>query len=174
MAILHRAVDLYTYEVRIDVKTTSHPQVSMSMVSHTIKMTSPRASSRAPGLQGSFHVKRSFRFSRTSHSHHHRSPLFTRIRRRLLRTFDVISSAVFLDCADIQAGGRALHPYPEDMLNLYPWGRISTPRSSLREEYLFQEGINPRKLLCLQQLDGLRELFPAAVGRPPVGQWIPR
>jgi hypothetical protein len=67
-------------------------------------------------------------------------------------------------CEDIQAGGRALHPYPEDRLDRYPWGRILTPRSPLKEEYLFQEGINPRKLLCPQQLDGLRELFPAAVG----------
>lgn len=67
-------------------------------------------------------------------------------------------------CEDVQAGGRALHPYPEDRLNLYPFGRVLTPRSPWKEDYLFQRGINPRKLLSPQQLDGLRELFPAAVG----------
>jgi hypothetical protein len=32
------------------------------------------------------------------------------------------------------------------------------------EELLFQGGINPRKLLSPENIDGLRELFPAAVG----------
>lgn len=65
---------------------------------------------------------------------------------------------------DIQVGGRALHPYPEDRLDIMPYGRVLTPRSPWSEEYLFKESINPRKLLSPQQLDGLRELFPAAVG----------
>ena len=30
-------------------------------------------------------------------------------------------------------------------MDLYPWGRVLTPRSPLREEYLFKEGINPPK-----------------------------
>ncbi|KAJ5585423.1 uncharacterized protein N7459_005223 [Penicillium hispanicum] len=64
----------------------------------------------------------------------------------------------------ITAGGRAVHPFPEDRKELYPWGRVLTPRSPLKEEYLFKEGINPRKLLSPEQLDGLRELFPAAIG----------
>ncbi|OQD81017.1 hypothetical protein PENANT_c030G01654 [Penicillium antarcticum] len=67
-------------------------------------------------------------------------------------------------CEDIEAGGRPLHPYPEDILNLVPFGRILSPRSPWREEYLFKEGINPRKLLSPEKIDSLRELFPAAVG----------
>jgi hypothetical protein len=49
------------------------------------------------------------------------------------------------------------------MSNLYPKG-ILTPRSPWKEEFLFQDGINPRKLLSPAQLDGLREIFPTAVG----------
>ncbi|KAJ5472944.1 hypothetical protein N7530_006945, partial [Penicillium desertorum] len=67
-------------------------------------------------------------------------------------------------CTDTKAGGRAVHPFPEDRKDLYPWGRVLTPRSPLKEEYLFKEGINPRKLLSPDQLEGLRELFPAAIG----------
>ncbi|KAJ5791593.1 uncharacterized protein N7518_008604 [Penicillium psychrosexuale] len=66
-------------------------------------------------------------------------------------------------CEDIEAGGRPLHPYPEDRRNLYPSG-ILTPRSPWKEDYLFREGINPRKFLSPEKIDGLRELFPTAVG----------
>jgi hypothetical protein len=59
-------------------------------------------------------------------------------------------------CTDIKAGGRAVHPFPEDRKDLYPWGRVLTPRSPLKEEYLFKERINPRKLLSSEQLEGLR------------------
>ncbi|CAG7990198.1 unnamed protein product [Penicillium nalgiovense] len=65
---------------------------------------------------------------------------------------------------DTKAGGREVHPFPEDRKDLYPWGRVLTPRSPLKEEYLFKEGINPRKLLSPDQLERLRELFPAAIG----------
>ncbi|KGO74630.1 hypothetical protein PITC_002750 [Penicillium italicum] len=67
-------------------------------------------------------------------------------------------------CGDIEAGGRPLHPYPEDRLNLQPLGRVLTPRSPWKEDYLFQNSINPRKLLSAEKIDALRELFPAAVG----------
>ncbi|KAJ5997397.1 hypothetical protein N7522_009057 [Penicillium canescens] len=67
-------------------------------------------------------------------------------------------------CEDIKAGGRPLHPYLEDRLDLHPFGQVLTPRSPWREEYLFKEGINPRKLLAPEKIDSLRELFPAAVG----------
>ncbi|KAJ5666055.1 uncharacterized protein N7477_008503 [Penicillium maclennaniae] len=67
-------------------------------------------------------------------------------------------------CEDIEAGGRSLHPYPEDRLNLQPIGRVLTPRSPWKEDYLFKEGINPRKLLSPEKIDNLRELFPVAVG----------
>lgn len=67
-------------------------------------------------------------------------------------------------CEDIEAGRRPLHPYPEDRLNLQQFGRALTPRSPWREEYLSKYGINPRKLLSPEKNDGLRELFPAAVG----------
>jgi hypothetical protein len=66
-------------------------------------------------------------------------------------------------CEDTEAAGRPLHPYPEDRLNLIPYG-IMTPRSPWRENYLFKESINPRKLLSPDMIDSLRELFPAAVG----------
>jgi hypothetical protein len=52
---------------------------------------------------------------------------------------------------------------PEDWLNLHPFG-VLTPRTPWKEDYLFKGGINPRKLLSPEQLDGLRELFRAAVG----------
>ncbi|KAJ5888328.1 hypothetical protein N7495_008369 [Penicillium taxi] len=67
-------------------------------------------------------------------------------------------------CDDVQAGGRPLHPYPEDWMNLHAFTGIMTPRSPGKEEYMFQESINPRKLLSMQQLDCLRELFPTAMG----------
>jgi hypothetical protein len=67
-------------------------------------------------------------------------------------------------CEDIEAGGRPLHPYPKDRLNLHPLGRVFTLRPLWREEYLFKEGINPRKLLSPEKIDSLRELFPVAVG----------
>ena len=67
-------------------------------------------------------------------------------------------------CEDIEAGGRPLHPYPEDRRNLYPFGETLTPRSPWKEDYLFKEGINPRKFLSPEKIDGLRELFPTAVG----------
>lgn len=41
---------------------------------------------------------------------------------------------------------------------------ILTPRSPWKEEYYFQSAINPRRLLTASQLDGLREVFPQAVG----------
>ncbi|KAJ5690359.1 hypothetical protein N7462_004751 [Penicillium macrosclerotiorum] len=64
---------------------------------------------------------------------------------------------------DTKAGGRALHPFPEDRKDLYPRGILAS-RSPLKEEYLFKEGINPRKFLSPEQLERLRELFPAAIG----------
>ncbi|KAJ6155024.1 hypothetical protein N7470_005590 [Penicillium chermesinum] len=64
---------------------------------------------------------------------------------------------------ELAAGGRYIHPYPGDQISLYPHG-ILTPRSPWKEEYLFKDGINPRKLLSTQQLDNLRTLFPHAVG----------
>jgi hypothetical protein len=67
-------------------------------------------------------------------------------------------------CEDIEAGGRPVHPYPEDRSNIQPLGRILTPRFPWKEDYLFKDGINPRKFLSPEKIDGLRELFPAAVG----------
>lgn len=67
-------------------------------------------------------------------------------------------------CAEVNAGGRDIHPHPADHLELMPNGRILTPRSPWKEEFLFRQGINPRKLLSNEQLDAIRELFPTAVG----------
>ncbi|KAJ5356286.1 hypothetical protein N7517_010895 [Penicillium concentricum] len=67
-------------------------------------------------------------------------------------------------CEDIEVGGRPVHPYPEDRLDIQAFRRVLTPRSPWNEECLFKDGINPRKLLSPEKIDGLRELFPAEVG----------
>ncbi|EPS31492.1 hypothetical protein PDE_06447 [Penicillium oxalicum 114-2] len=67
-------------------------------------------------------------------------------------------------CTVTMVAGRAIHPMPSDRLDLCPLGIPLTPRSPWKEQFIFREGINPRKILAHEQLDGLRELFPAAVG----------
>lgn len=57
----------------------------------------------------------------------------------------------------VKAGGREIHPYPAE--ELHPLGRILTPRSPWKEEYLFRHGINSRKILSREQLNNLRDLF---------------
>ncbi|KKK21464.1 hypothetical protein ARAM_003766 [Aspergillus rambellii] len=65
-------------------------------------------------------------------------------------------------CSDIEAGGRPIHYYPGEPTHLISSTIIV--RSPWKEEFLFKDGINPRKLLSYEQLDSLRELFPTAIG----------
>jgi hypothetical protein len=65
--------------------------------------------------------------------------------------------------SEVEAGGRDIHPYPVDHEDLHHFG-ILTPRSPWKEDYIFRRAINPRKFLTSEQLDGLREVFPKAIG----------
>lgn len=65
--------------------------------------------------------------------------------------------------SEVEAGGRDIHPCPVDHQDLYYYG-ILTPRSPWKEDYIFRKAINPRKFLTSEQLDGLREVFPKAIG----------
>lgn len=72
----------------------------------------------------------------------------------------------------VKAGGREIHLYPHDRNELRRAG-IITPRSPWKEDLLFRQGINPRKILSHEQLDNLRELFPKAIGaRVLIGGFI--